>query len=332
MRILIIQFSSTESILLSTPIIRILKTQLDAEVHYATSSSHSEILANNPYLTTIIKGASLFQLFRALRNERYDYIIHLQPGVVSWLLSLLLRGKVLSHKQRWMKKWLLVKLKVNLLPNQHIVEQYIDLLDPLEVKMDSLGLDFFIPDKDEVELEWLPETHQQGYAVVGLMTKHATQQLPVNRLIELCDRINKPIILLGDKNDVGVADEITAFFKPGTAEQEVAIESLNKKTTIFNACGKFNLHQMSSILDQANWVFTHDSDLMHIAAALKKPLFTIWGNTLPEFGSYPYRTQFTIFENKKIACRPCTTKGFANCPKGHFKCMNDLTFDFYLPD
>jgi ADP-heptose:LPS heptosyltransferase len=66
---------------------------------------------------------------------------------------------------------------------------------------------------------------------------------------------------------------------------------------------------------------------MHIAAALQKPLVVVWGNTIPEFGMYPYygisHTQWTSFEQKELPCRPCSKLGFPKCPKGHFKCMLD---------
>ncbi|MGB0525201.1 MAG: glycosyltransferase family 9 protein, partial [Flammeovirgaceae bacterium] len=112
---------------------------------------------------------------------------------------------------------------------------------------------------------------------------------------------------------------------------EEGLLELNKKALIFNACGKFNLNQSASLVQQARAVFTHDTGLMHIAAAFKKQVFSIWGNTTPLFGMYPYRTKFTVFENNKLSCRPCSKIGYKKCPKGHFKCMNEVIFDFYLP-
>jgi ADP-heptose:LPS heptosyltransferase len=149
------------------------------------------------------------------------------------------------------------------------------------------------------------------------------------------DRINKPIVLLGGKEDIELGEKVAAFFDRPVGDEaleESLTNDLGKKAHIFNACGKFNLNQSASLLKQSSVVFTHDTGLMHIAAALKKKIYSIWGNTIPEFGMYPYMTQFVIFENKKINCRPCSKIGFDKCPKGHFKCMNDITFDFYLPD
>ena len=56
------------------------------------------------------------------------------------------------------------------------------------------------------------------------------------------------------------------------------------------------------------------------------------GSSSPYFGKYPYKTRFTIFENNRLTCRPCSSTGFDQCPKGHFKCMNEVVFDFYLTD
>jgi ADP-heptose:LPS heptosyltransferase len=105
---------------------------------------------------------------------------------------------------------------------------------------------------------------------------------------------------------------------------------MNKKTNIFNGAGKFSIIQFASIIKKAEFVFTHDNVMMHIAASFRKKIFTIWGNSIPLFGEYPYHTKFWIFENKELNCRPCSVKGFEKCPEKHFKCMNDIVFDFYL--
>ena len=86
----------------------------------------------------------------------------------------------------------------------------------------------------------------------------------------------------------------------------------------------------NSLIKNANFVFTHDTGLMHVAAAFKNHIFAIWGSTTPKFGMYPYRITFVVFENTNLKCRPCSKIGFKKCPKNHFRCMNDLTFDFNL--
>jgi ADP-heptose:LPS heptosyltransferase len=137
--------------------------------------------------------------------------------------------------------------------------------------------------------------------------------LPVHKLKELCAAIDHPVILLGGKEDrengqlIAAADEIK----------------------IYNACGKFNLNESADLVKNAKVVITHDTGLMHIAAAFQKPILSVWGNTVPAFGMYPYygkksNQHFDIVEIKKLYCRPCSKIGYDKCPLGHFKCMEKI--------
>lgn len=335
MKILILRFSSIGDIVLTTPVVRLLKTQVDgAQIHFATKSNYREIVETNPYIDRVhTLHHSLRQLIAILRAEQFDWIIDLHHNLRTQIIKTALGTPSKSfHKLNW-KKWLLVNLKINQLPNLHIVDRYLETIKHFEIKPDTLGLDYFIADKDQVPMEWLPDTHRNEYVAYAIGAQHQTKKLPLKRMIELCDKINRPIILLGGKEDFESGETIRSFFEhPQTPTGfEAGLKELNKKAVIYNACGKFTLGQSASILKNARYVFTHDTGLMHIAAAFKKEVFSIWGNTVPAFGMYPYRTKFTILENNKITCRPCSKIGHAKCPKGHFKCMNEIVFDFYLP-
>ena len=336
MKILILRFSSIGDIILTTPVIRTLKTKIEnAKVHFATKKKYSNLLHENPYLDQIhLLKSKESDLIKELKSEKFDLIIDLHYNLRTWIIQKKLGVKAYKFNKLNIKKWLYTNFKIDLLPNIHVVDRYLATLKPLQIKPDTLGLDFFIPEKDEVQINWLPLTHQNRYIAVVIGATYHTKRLPTNRLIELCDRINQPIILLGDEHDKPIGDKIYNFFKNNSShshneEEEIKLK-LGKKAVIFNACGKFNLNQSASLIKNADFVFTHDTGLMHIAAAFKKHIFTIWGSTTPKFGMYPYRTTFVVFENTHLKCRPCSKIGFEKCPKNHFKCMKDLTFDFYL--
>ena len=335
MKILVIRFSSIGDIVLTTPVVRVLKTQLDeAEVHYVTKQQYKSIVESNPYIDKVFTlDTDLNELVNQLKQEKYDYIIdlhnNLRTRIVKWKLGV----KSFSFRKLNVEKWLLVNMKINKLPSLHIVERYLEAVQSLGVKNDVLGLDYFIPEKDEVPLDWIPVTHRNGYVAYAIGAQHETKKLPVQRMIELCDKINRPIVLLGGKEDYDNAETIRKFFERAalSSEYEAGLKELGKRTIIYNACGLYNLNQSASLLKQAHYVFAHDTGLMHIAAALKKEVYSIWGSTIPSFGMYPYRTKFTVLENTRLSCRPCSKIGFDKCPKGHFNCMNKIVFDFYLP-
>ncbi len=335
MKILVIRFSSIGDIVLTTPVVRVLKTQLEnVQVHYATKMQFKSIFDENPYIDKVhYLQKDLAGFIRELRNEKFDFIVDLHNNLRTRIIKTALLTKASGFDKLNIEKWLLVNFKINKLPNVHIVDRYLKAVDLLGVKNDSLGLDYFIPEKDIVPLDWIPKTHQNGYVAYAIGAQHATKKLPLDRMIELCDKINRPIVLLGGKEDAAVGEQICAFFEKTTSSSgyEDGLKELNKKAIIYNACGKYNLNQSASLVKQAKYVFTHDTGLMHIAAAFKKEIFSIWGNTIPEFGMYPYRTKFTVLENTKLSCRPCSKIGYNKCPKKHFKCMKEIVFDFYLP-
>lgn len=334
-KILILRFSSIGDIVLTTPVVRAIKTQLDdVEVHFCTKAQFGFLMESNPYVDKLHLLTDDFTgLAKTLANEQFDFVLDLHNNLRTRRLKGKLRTQSKSFNKLNWEKWLIVNAKIDKLPNVHIVDRYLDAAAPLGVKADALGLDYFIPEKDEVETDWLPKTHQKEYIAFAIGGKHATKQLPLNRMIELCDKINKPIVLLGGKEDEELGAKIEDFFdrKHDREELKESLEALGKKAVIYNGCGKFNFNQSASIIKGASYVFTHDTGLMHVAAAFNKNIFSIWGNTIPEFGMYPYRTKFTILEKKGLSCRPCSKIGFDKCPKGHFKCMNDIIFDFWLP-
>jgi ADP-heptose:LPS heptosyltransferase len=94
---------------------------------------------------------------------------------------------------------------------------------------------------------------------------------------------------------------------------------------VINLSGKLSLHQSALVIKFAQKVITHDTGLMHIAAAFKKPIISIWGNTVPEFGMTPYYGNSNInqqfFEVNNLSCKPCSKIGFKSCPNTHFNCM-----------
>jgi heptosyltransferase-2 len=307
-KFLILRFSSIGDIVLTTPVTRCIKTQYpNAVLHFATKESFKVLVENNPYIDQYhLLGKSLNKFIQSLQTENFDYIIDLHNNLRTSIIKMrLFSVKSFSFDKLNLRKWLLVNLKINQMPNVHIVERYLETVKSLGIKNDLNGLDFFIPEKDKVQIN----VTYVAYAIGG---QYNTKKLPINRIINVCQKINGKIMILGGKEDRPAAEEIE--------------KALGDK--IINACGKYNLNQSASLVQQAEYIITHDTGLMHIASALKKKVISIWGNTVPEFGMYPYLTAFSIIENKEISCRPCSKIGYAKCPKRHFKCMNELNLDF----
>lgn len=311
MKFLIIRFSSIGDIVLTTPVIRCLKQQVpDAEVHFLTKQQFSSIIAHNPYVDKVMLLEHSFEtMVHELKQENYDYIIDLHHNIRTLRIKRALKVKSYSFNKLNIQKWVRTALRINILPNVHIVDRYLATVKRFGVKNDGQGLDYFIPAKDEVKSSDIPVSHQFGYIGIVIGAAHNTKKLPLHKLKDLCARINHPLILLGGPEDRAAGDEIAAV----------------DDVKIYNACGKFNLNESADLVRRAKVIISHDTGLMHIASAFKKPIISVWGNTVPSFGMTPYYGDFqnreTRFEIEKLWCRPCSKIGYKKCPLGHFKCM-----------
>jgi ADP-heptose:LPS heptosyltransferase len=314
-KFLILRFSSIGDIVLTTPVVRCLKKQFPgAEVHYFTKKKFAFLLENNPYVNKYwLLDGNLNSVLTALRRENFDYVIDLHTNIRTLRIKLSLGKPSFSFSKLNLGKFILTNFKINTLPENHVVDRYMMTLKGFDIENDNQGLDYFIPEKDHISILQLPETHRQPYIAYAIGGQHFTKKLPFPRMIELCRKLASPIILLGGPEDF---------------DEGEAVRSAIGDAVIYNACGKFSFNQSASIVQQAKIVFTHDTGLMHVASAFRKRIYSIWGNTVPAFGMYPYRTSFEIIENKNLSCRPCSKIGHKACPKKHFKCMNDLSFDF----
>lgn len=319
-KILIIRFSSIGDIVLTSPVIRCISKQVqDVEVHFLTKQSFASIVEANPYVKKVYAiHKQVSEVMPLLKSENYDFVVDLHHNLRSWQVMLQLNTAHQSFPKLNYEKWLLVQFKLNKLPATHIVDRYMTAAAPLHVNNDLQGIDFFIPTKHEVALSSLPENFRKGYVALVIGAQHFTKRLPNHKLIALCNQMHLPVVLIGGKDDYANA---------------AAIEN-QCGNLVFNACGQYNLFQSASLIRQASLVITHDTGMMHIAAAFQKKTISVWGNTVPEFGMYPYLPMHAersyMAEVKNLNCRPCSKIGKTACPKGHFKCMEEIDIDIIL--
>lgn len=311
-KFLIIRFSSIGDIVLTTPVIRGLKQQVeDAEIHFLTKKKYESVLVNNPYIDKLHLFDNNFgQTLESLQNEQFDHIIDLHKNLRTRRFITRLQTPALSFKKLNLEKWIYVNFKRNILPDVHLVDRYMDTVAPFDVENDGQGLDYFIAMSDEVNLLDLPGKLPYGYIGFSIGGQHYTKRMPPEKIARICDYIERPVLLLGGPDDRTAGDMIVSL----------------SRNEVHNGTGIYTLNQSASLIRQARLVITHDTGLMHIAAAFRKPIISLWGNTVPEFGMYPYMpdNKSVIVENKNLRCRPCSKIGFSRCPRKHFRCMNEL--------
>jgi len=313
-KILIIRFSSIGDIVLTTPVIRCLREQLpDAEIHYLTKEKFYPVIKANPYITRIHTfNEKLGERIKELKTFDFDYIVDLHKNLRSSRVKMALRKASGSYNKLNKEKWLLVNFGINNLPDIHIVDRYFKAVEGLGISNDNKGLDYFIPGEDRLGQEELPAGFADGFIALVIGGMHYTKMLPEEKILALCGLIDMPVMLMGGPDEHKLAERIKE----------------KCKGRVFNSCGLYNINQSAAMISLATKVVTNDTGLMHIAAAFKKEIFSIWGNTIPGFGMAPYmpgsESRSHIIEVDGLKCRPCSKIGYDNCPRKHFRCMMDI--------
>jgi ADP-heptose:LPS heptosyltransferase len=312
LKILLLRFSSIGDIVLSSPVARCLKKQLGAEVHFLSKRAFEPILLPNPHIDKVFSfEKKVSEVLNSLKSENYDLVVDLHHNLRSLRVKLALGRPARSFDKLNLEKWLMVNFKIDWLPSVHIVHRYLQTVKHLGVKYDGAGLDFFIPPEEDVEVSKFSNLLAEGdFIAFVLGATHATKRLPAEKAAEICRKIDQPVVLLG-----------------GKAEQAAAAAIVG--SNVVNLCGQLSLHQSASVVRQSAKVLTHDTGLMHIAAAFGKEIVSVWGNTIPKFGMFPFYptgpNRNTSIEVEGLSCRPCSKIGFDRCPRGHFKCMNEIS-------
>ena len=313
-KILIIRFSSIGDIVLTTPVIRSLKAaQPETEIHYLTKSAYADLLTPNPHISAVhvLEKNNWRALMRQLRAEQFDHILDLHHNLRSLRVKLALLRPASSFDKYNLTKFRMVRLKTPGLAAPHIVTRYGETLRPLGLDLDGGGLDFFLPENARHTAQALiAQTGWQGGAplAVVLGATYATKRWLPEYFAETIESYGKPVILIGGPD--------------ARAEAQFIREAVS--VPLLDAVGKYSLAEAAALMQGCHAVLTHDTGFMHIAAAFGMKVYSLWGNTVPEFGMTPYRTPHVILETRGLPCRPCSKIGFDQCPQGHFRCMKDL--------
>ncbi|MCX8079892.1 MAG: glycosyltransferase family 9 protein [Bacteroidia bacterium] len=304
-KILIIRFSSIGDLVLISPVLRCIKEQLNAEIHLLVREKFRFVHEANPNIDKQIPfNENLFDAIQKLKNERYDYILDLQNNFKSLIISAFLFTPVARLNKINIRKLLAVLTKSrNILPQKHIVDRMFEASKKIGVINDGKGLEYYIPEifiKD-------PPAYGILSPYIALIPggSYGTKQIPVeiiNKILQKNTRVQ--FVLLGDHAD---------------AQRLAELRSPN----MINLCGRIHFHESAYILSRAAAVITSDTGLMHVASAFQKKIYSLWGNTIPEFGMAPYNASADskILEVKGLWCRPCSKLGYKKCPLKHFKCM-----------
>jgi ADP-heptose:LPS heptosyltransferase len=302
-KLLIIRFSSIGDIVLITPVLRAIKEQVDGEteIHVLTKRSYAPVLDGNPNISRIHTiEHSLKAVLPELKGEHFDYIIDLHNNLRSQTVKQNLKGKSFTFHKYNIQKWLWVNFGINRMPQNHIVDRYLETLKGFGVKADDRGLEYYIPHNEKFAEAELPDIMRKPFIAFAIGATHDGKKLSESRIMEVAKSIQHPMVLIGGKEDIATGEAIAKACG----------------TNVLNACGNWSLHQSADAVRRAEIVLTGDTGMMHIASAFTKKIISLWGCTVPGLGMSAYKPHpaSIIIEPKprsrfRFHSRPCSKLG-----------------------
>jgi len=322
--ILIIRLSAMGDVILTTPLLRILKTQLPGvQIDFLVKQKYVSLIKTNPNIHHVFAFRSISGLIeyrdfiRKLRSTRYDVLVDLQVSLRSRLLSLFIKNrKTIRYKPARWKRFLLVHLHRDMYKDSQPVSlRYIDSVCPLGVKDDGRGAELFMDVKAASvvmkRLAGLGLVQTDKVVVMAPGAGRATKRWPEKFYAEVGNFFNNKgfrVILAGGMDDRRVCTSIADAMD----------------TFPWNFAGEFSLQETAGLLTVSDLIISNDTGLMHMGAAFGKRIVALFGPTTCHLGFTPFRTLSTVVE-RALSCRPCSYHGTDKCPKGHFRCMNEIS-------
>ena len=320
-RILVIRLSAIGDILLTTPLVRILRKKFpQAEIDFMVKKSYETLLSTNKNINRIWSFSpgrgfhEIVLLTRRLREQHYDCVIDLQVNFRSIFFSFFSGAKRrLIHKPQRFKRFLLVHFRKDLYKKiEPVPLRFINTAASLGLRDDGLGLELTIDETVKQSLAIVLQKKRKHEKIIAIApgAGRATKRWLPERFAEVGSYFGKnrnQIVLVGGQDDIEICNKVA---------QEMVSPPLN-------FAGKLSLQQTAAVLEKSDILITNDTGVMHMAAALEKKVVAIFGPTTHHFGFLPFRTSAIVVETS-VPCRPCSYHGTEKCPRDHFKCMKDI--------
>jgi heptosyltransferase-2 len=322
-KILIIRLSSIGDIILTSPIIRVLRKNFpESQIDFVAKEKFIEVVKYNPNINKIhiLKGHnSIKELKSEIKKEKYDLIIDMHKNFRSFYLKNFSNAKkIFTISKPYISRFLLVNFKINLYKQTFsIIENYFAPLKKIGIQNDQEGLEVFTSDDARLKVKEIMEDFiSEGDFVIGMSpgagfwNKEWTNEGFSGVIDYFARKYKAKILLFGSEKDNKKIQQIS--------------ELVFNKNSLLDLSGRLNLLELIAGIEKCNLFITNDTGAMHIAVALKKKVIAIFGPTTKEFGFFPNSKESLVVENFNLSCRPCTHIGKDYCPKKHFKCMRDV--------
>ncbi len=317
-RIAVLRLSSLGDVVLTLPVVQALRAAYpDAVLDYWVKEEFADLVAHAPAITHVRELERDARRIEDLVSmsaelEPHDLIVDLHGSSRTRLLTFRQHAPVLRidtrrvQRARWVHaRW------TRPAPLPHVTERYAATLAPLGITVAGEPHVVVRPAAEAWAREQCARLGS-GDTCVALApgAQHATKRWPEERWCELEAALAA----------LGVGRVIV-----GTASERRGLPRLDAQVARSSGavwCTE-SIERAAALLGVAHVAVTHDSGLMHLAAARGTPVVALFGSTSPVLGFRPVGARHAVI-CRALSCQPCTLHGRERCPLGHFRCMTTI--------
>lgn len=325
-KILIIQTAFIGDLVLTTPLFRAIRAEIpQAQISVLAIPQTADLLEGNPHIDTVIlydkrkkrrSTQAFLKLANWLRKERFDLTILPHRSLRSALLAALSRIPQ-RIGFRTSAGFPLLTERVTYRKDAHEIERNLDLLRPLGIYARDKSPEIFPSSQDRETVAQFLRKNGIGTAdrlmAIAPGSVWSTKRWLPERFTEvarfLLQRPGTKVVLMGGETDRALCQAIAEALP----EEGLTV-----------AAGQMSLRQSAALLEKCALLLSNDSAPVHLAVAMKTPTVVIFGPTIPAFGFAPWGTDHAVVQ-RELECRPCGIHGGKKCPRGHFRCMKEIS-------
>ncbi len=326
MRILIVQTAFLGDLVLALPLVAAVRQWApQARLEVLTIPANASVLEGQPGVDAVLtydkrgrqRGIRGFlQMARMIRSRAYDVVVSPHRSLRSALLVAASgSGRRLGFRL-WWTRWAYTVTAPRPTQGHEVVRNH-ELAKLLDTDMPVPGqlmLQLDAERQEEAAQALAQAGVGKGDVLVGLVpgSQWGTKRWPAEQFAMLIEQITTwpgtHAVLFGAPHDCAIANEVVAACR----------------APVIDLVGKTSLRELPAYMARCDVVVSNDTGPMHIAAALGKPIVTLYGPTTPALGFSPYGVAWEEVSVASLSCRPCDAHGPMRCPLSHWRCMREL--------
>lgn len=320
-RVLIIQTAFLGDVILTLPVVQVLKKENpDWQIDFLCIPATEILFRHNPLVNKLIvydkRGSDSFSSIKNEVKNNYDVVISPHRSMRSSLIAFFSKAKTRITFDKTSQSFLYTD-KIKYVTGIHEIQRNLSLLRPLGIEEENIVKpDLYLSGDEESSIDKFlsAEDVRKEDDLIALAPGSVwfTKRYPKEKFAEvlsLLKNTNLKVFLIGGEADKELGDFLIS-------------NSGNKN--IINTIGKLNVLESAELIRRCKVLLTNDSAPLHIANSVGTKVISLFGATVPQFGFFPYGKDDVILETEGLKCRPCSIHGGDKCPIGTFVCMHNI--------